>query len=344
MKPKVSVIVPIYNVEKYLDRCVRSLMNQTLKDIEIILVDDESPDNCPAMCDAYAKQDSRIKVVHKKNGGLGFARNSGIDNASGEYVAFVDSDDYIDLDFYEKLYKSAKDNGAEICLAGMTLINNQNKILCKNIFANQVFDKDEVLNKLLPSTLGSDENNENFSSMSTCIGIFNLNLILENNIRFVSEREYISEDAIFDIDIYQKASRVSFIDSAGYYYFYNSASLTHSYKPERFDKIKKLCQYEIELLKDSPVYEECKTRIYNTYLGNLRAALKQEAVHGKETGSIKFIRERMKAIVNDAFLQKVLREFNYANLPKKQKISCICLKKKWWRLTFLFSYLQSRKS
>ena len=93
--PKVSVIVPIYNVEKYLDECMVSLLNQTLKDIEIILVDDESPDNCPKMCDEYANKDKRVKVVHKKNGGLGFARNSGLDVATGEYVAFIDSDDWI---------------------------------------------------------------------------------------------------------------------------------------------------------------------------------------------------------------------------------------------------------
>ena len=95
MKPKVSIIVPVYNVEKYLDRCMESLLNQTLKDIEIILVDDGSPDNCPQICDEYAKKDSRVKVVHKVNAGLGYARNSGLDVASGEYVAFVDSDDYV---------------------------------------------------------------------------------------------------------------------------------------------------------------------------------------------------------------------------------------------------------
>lgn len=95
--PKVSIILPIYNVEKYLDRCMESLLNQTLEDIEIIMVDDGSPDNCPQMCDEYAKKDNRVKVVHKKNAGLGFARNSGLDVAKGEYIAFVDSDDYVGL-------------------------------------------------------------------------------------------------------------------------------------------------------------------------------------------------------------------------------------------------------
>ena len=111
--PKVSIIVPIYNVEKYLATCIKSLQNQSLKDLEIILVDDESPDNCPKLCNEYAKTDSRIKVIHKKNEGLGFARNSGLNIAEGEFVSFLDSDDYIDLNAYEELYELAKSNNLD---------------------------------------------------------------------------------------------------------------------------------------------------------------------------------------------------------------------------------------
>ena len=103
-KIKFSVVLPIYNVEKYLNRCLDSVMNQTYKKIEIILVDDGSPDNCPQMCDNWAKVDDRIKVVHKKNAGLGEARNSGLDVATGDYIAFFDSDDYIDTRLFEELY------------------------------------------------------------------------------------------------------------------------------------------------------------------------------------------------------------------------------------------------
>ena len=114
MQPLISVIVPIYNVEKYLDRCVGSIINQTYKNLEIILVDDGSPDNCPQMCDDYAKKDSRIKVVHKENGGLSDARNAGMKVATGEYVSFIDSDDYISLDFYETLLETIVDNDSDI--------------------------------------------------------------------------------------------------------------------------------------------------------------------------------------------------------------------------------------
>ena len=104
-KDLISVIIPVYNVEKYLDKCLDSLVNQTYKDLEIILVDDGSPDNCPAMCDGWAKKDNRIKVVHKENGGLSSARNAGLDIALGEFVAFVDSDDWVDLNTFEAAYK-----------------------------------------------------------------------------------------------------------------------------------------------------------------------------------------------------------------------------------------------
>ncbi|MBQ9780417.1 MAG: glycosyltransferase family 2 protein [Clostridia bacterium] len=103
MDPLVSVVIPIYNVEQYLDKCVESVVGQTYKNLEIILVDDGSPDTCPQKCDEWAAKDSRISVIHKKNGGLGFARNSGIDRASGEYITFVDSDDYLTVDAIETM-------------------------------------------------------------------------------------------------------------------------------------------------------------------------------------------------------------------------------------------------
>lgn len=108
MEPLISVIVPVYKVEQYLDECVQSIINQTYKNLEIILVDDGSPDRCPEMCDEYARQDSRIKVIHKENGGLSSARNAGLDVATGEYIGFVDSDDFIDKEMYEKLLNAFK--------------------------------------------------------------------------------------------------------------------------------------------------------------------------------------------------------------------------------------------
>ena len=118
-KPLISVIVPVYKVEPYLERCVKSIQNQTYTNLEIILVDDGSPDRCGVMCDVFAMEDSRIRVFHKENGGQSSARNLGLDNMAGEYVAFVDSDDWIDHDMYAYLYELIKTHNAQIACCGI---------------------------------------------------------------------------------------------------------------------------------------------------------------------------------------------------------------------------------
>ena len=111
---KISVIVPVYKVESYLEQCISSIIKQTYKNLEIILVNDGSPDNCGKLCDIYAKKDSRIKVIHKKNGGLSDARNVALDIATGDYIGFVDSDDWININMYEVLINEAKNEDADI--------------------------------------------------------------------------------------------------------------------------------------------------------------------------------------------------------------------------------------
>ena len=122
MNPLVSVIVPVYNVEKYIHKCVDSLIHQTYKNIEIILVDDGSPDNCGSICDEYATKDSRIQVIHKKNGGLSDARNKGMEVAKGDLITFVDSDDYVRSDIYEKLVNMIVNEGCDVAECGVTKI------------------------------------------------------------------------------------------------------------------------------------------------------------------------------------------------------------------------------
>ena len=112
--PKVSIVIPVYNMQTYLDRCMKSVLGQTLEDIEIVLVDDGSSDDSPKMCDAYAKEDDRVKVIHKENGGLTSAWKRGSLEATGDYIGYVDSDDYIDHDMYEKMYERAAADGVSV--------------------------------------------------------------------------------------------------------------------------------------------------------------------------------------------------------------------------------------
>lgn len=119
MDPLISVIIPVYKVEAYLDQCVQSIVNQTYRNLEIILVDDGSPDSCPAMCDEWAEKDSRIKVVHKANGGLGDARNAGLQVATGDYIGFVDSDDWCEKDMYQSLLDAARKYDAPLSICNV---------------------------------------------------------------------------------------------------------------------------------------------------------------------------------------------------------------------------------
>lgn len=127
--PLISVIVPIYKVEKYIDRCAESILAQSFTDFELILVDDGSPDNCPQICDEYAKKDSRIRVIHKENGGLSDARNAGIDIAEGEWLAFIDSDDYVHEDYLKSLYNAAIENDADLAVCDFVRVNDDEKVI-----------------------------------------------------------------------------------------------------------------------------------------------------------------------------------------------------------------------
>lgn len=146
---RISVIVPIYKVEEYLDCCVRSIVEQTYTNLEIILVDDGSPDNCPAMCDAWAAKDSRIKVIHKENGGLSDARNAGLTIASGALVSFIDSDDWIEPTFYEKLWEAMQTSGAEIAACATNFVAEDGEALWIRQAAPASMGKMEALRRLV---------------------------------------------------------------------------------------------------------------------------------------------------------------------------------------------------
>lgn len=146
---KISVIVPVYKVEKYLRKCVDSILAQTYKDFEVILVDDGSPDNCGKICDEYAKKDKRIKVVHKENGGLSDARNVGIKNAKGEYLSFIDSDDYVSPDFLEVLYRLANQNNADISVCEAVIVKEDQNAQFNNIEKYELMDKNLALVEMI---------------------------------------------------------------------------------------------------------------------------------------------------------------------------------------------------
>lgn len=221
--PQISVIVPVYNAEKYLAECVDSILAQTLRDIEVILVDDGSTDNSPAICDAYKSRDERIKVIHQQNKGVAAARNAGIRVASGKYIAFVDSDDFLDYNMYECMHDIAENNDIPlvICTGFYYSDSHTNRISEKADNIVELMSSEELVNKWLWST---DEKTVLFTVVYNKLYLrdFFRNELIFNDI-------LIHEDEEFSTRLYLKNFQVAFVDRPFYYYRANQQSIT--YKP-----------------------------------------------------------------------------------------------------------------
>ncbi len=213
MKDLISVIVPIYNVEPYLDKCIASIVNQTYKNLEIILVDDGSPDNCPAMCDSWAKKDDRIRVIHKPNGGLSDARNAGMSVATGELMTFVDSDDWISPDMYEYLYQRLIEDGSDIAACGVQLIwENGTLPRMLTCEGNCVLNREEAMQAIIE---------ESWLKQPVVYKIYKTKLI--KDVMFPVGKYH--EDVFWSYRAVSKASKVSVSDHIGYYYLQRGGSI-----------------------------------------------------------------------------------------------------------------------
>lgn len=224
--PQISVIVPVYKVEKYLHECVDSILAQTFSDFELILVDDGSPDNCGAICDEYAAKDSRVRVIHQENQGLSGARNSGIDIAEGEYITFIDSDDFVDARYLEILMEGAKDGvGVVVCrhkefADGDMLSNWQGEIVLRS------FDKVEALTALY------DGNPQ--VPINACCKLLRRGLI--GTYRFPVGK--LHEDQAFTPYILYRAEQIVSCDAVLYHYRCNPASITrNTFSAKRYDDL-----------------------------------------------------------------------------------------------------------
>ena len=333
----VSIILPIYNVEKYLNRCMDSLLNQTLKDIEIIMVDDGSPDNCPQMCDEYAKKDNRVKVVHKENGGLGYARNSGLDVATGEYVAFVDSDDYVDLGMYEKLYKAAEENNNEAVFCGFKKEFSPNRFIeCKECDTYTEYASDKM-NELVLDFIAAPPHckSEYIHDMSVWHSIYKRSIIEENNIRFISERDYASEDIPFQIDFLKCCKKVGFIPDIFYVYCYNGGSLTKSFKPEKFKKIQALYY----LLKERTLENDKDSlRAKRLFIGYVRAMIRLiVTLEITKAQKLEYIRN----IIISNIWNEIKPIYNASFLPIHQRIMTSLIYKRKSKSVYIYAKLMN---
>lgn len=301
MNSKISVIVPIYKVEKYLCKCVDSIINQTYKNLEIILVDDGSPDNCPQICDDYAKKDSRIKVVHKENGGLSDARNAGMKVATGEYVSFIDSDDFIDESFIECLHSAILDADVKLSACDYRLYYDGDDLAKSDVKASVCVETaEEAINDIL--------NNRKIRAVAWN-KMFHKDL-LKGELFPVGKYH---EDEFFSYRIIHKAQKIAYVDSKLYYYLQRQGSIMASFNIKHLDVLDAGLERLVLLNEYYPSLCKCDKLIFCAECVQLyREALKS-----------KCDKKKVKKIIVDKRKKVTITFDEFKTFSLKEKIYCI---------------------
>lgn len=331
----ISIIVPVYNVELYLEKCIESIVSQTYKNLEIILVDDGSTDTSGEICDAWAEKDERINVIHKKNAGLGFARNSGLDVVSGEYVLYIDSDDYIATNMVETLYQKLKETGSDTVFCGLTRVFTNGIEIKVPAAYNKSFVGEEIINDVLLEMVGSEPSANEDSSlyMSVWHAIYSMDIIRMHNVRFPSERQIMCEDIMYHIDYLRYARKVTYISDCLYYYRVNPKSLSQVYDATRFERHKVLfaaiCEALSEFVPEKNYFIRAQRRLLAGARGQILAVV---ASNEHKKMSI------VKSICTDKTIEQVLSVYPYMSNPIKHRIFNLGLKYKIYVLLYVLAY------
>lgn len=294
MKERISVVVPVYNVEQYLEKCVNSIINQTYRNLEIILVDDGATDTSGRLCDELAKIDSRIKVYHKENGGLSDARNYGVERATGDYIGFVDSDDFIDSEMYEKLYIAIKKEDVDVAECNLKIIYPDRVELFTEKDYYNVCSKQEYLEEYLKI--------ENIFG-SACVRLIKSDIA--KKIKFPIGKLY--EDTYYAYDLIEKVDRYVIMNNPYYNYFMRENSITNAkFNPRIFDLIE--------------IVNKFHTRVYEEYYSLKEAADCRKMYAYFSVLNSMLLEEKFK---NNSYYPLVMNYFkeNYKELLKNKYIS-----------------------
>ncbi len=345
LQPKVSIIIPVYNVEKYIERCVNSLKAQSLKDIEIILVDDSSTDSSLLICQNASKEDGRIKVITKENEGAGMARNAALKVAKGKYIGFVDSDDFVDPEMFEVLYNTAEKYNSDLVLSGVkyvdgNMFSQQGDCIIKSYFENDThFETFDQLKELRMGIIGSLPNDIDDSKygMSIWKNLFKREVIENNNLFFVSEREMLSEDALFMVDYISCINMATGIKGAFYNYCRNGQSISKSFKKDRFEKSLVFVNEVEKRFRKNILPNEYQMYINRFWQAMCRVICSQEIINATENNQrFSYLKKRLSNVCNHPLTVNVFKEYPINTLNFKQRFFAYCIK---YRFYFLLKVL-----
>lgn len=337
-----SIVVPVYNAQLYLKKCIESLINQTLKDIEIILVNDGSSDNSLSICFDYAKMDKRIVVIDKLNGGVSSARNTGIQVARGEYIGFVDADDWVEAEMYEAMYYQMQNDQSDVCLCNFAEEKNGviEKIPLDIPINKNVLVKSEIINYIILNMIGPENADSNSKTImgSVCRLLIKKDFLTKNNISFPIEIP-IMEDLIFCVDLFLKTEKISLNKGFYYHYIHHVNSAVRSYY-KNFDKLQRdVFNYiESKLLNYHDIYEMAKNRLNLRYINICISSIVNELHRDNKTSIIRKF-QKIKQICSDPKLQDIIKFINIKGYTLRKKSILLSIKKGFNIYAFLCYYI-----
>lgn len=320
---KVSIVIPCYKVEKYLPQMIESACGQTLRDIEIILVDDGSPDRTGAICDDYAAGDSRIRVIHKANGGVAAARNDGLEAATGEWIIFCDSDDYLEPDALEKLVAKGEETGAEVVFGDVNLVFDQRikpAVFYKNEF---VTDERRKIDQLIEANLykyycfDPPDGGAAFGYGGPWNKLVRRQLLLDHGICFETRVRGIFDDLIFTAYIFGAASRVAYVHVPVYNYRQLDSSITHTYKPDLLEINREIFAAWQDFLSRYGSDGRFRKPYYANVLRRLKAALGLYFFNKKNQSSFSQQCRQLKALLREEPYATAIQELEGSRLRYK---------------------------
>lgn len=342
MNELVSIVIPAHNVERYINRCIKSILNQSYSNIEIIIVEDSSTDKTGAICDNYSINNSNIIVKHVKNKSAGKSRNEGIELAKGKYIIFVDSDDYLENDMVENLLKVISNNGVSAVFCGYNEIGAKKNIIFKYGEKIHIYDKEQIRNKLIYNVIYVEDREKELPLYSVWAGIYDLDIIKKEKIRFLNEDKCYSEDSIFNFEFLCKASKAITINAQLYNYnIKNENSICNNYN-KRFNYLEKWKELIIELAKKNGIYSNVlNSKIDKMYLDCTIINIKQEIL--ATNNSLADKKKELLKIINQPSIIKMLKnKENFKGKSRNKKIILYMMKYKLINLIYFLVILRSK--
>lgn len=341
---KITIIVPIYNVEQYLNRCINSIIYQTYENLEIILVDDGSTDNSSKISDEWSYQDKRIHVIHIENQGVSAARNIGIENATGDFITFVDSDDWLELDAYEKVMKVYEENPSEVLSFGYYRRREEKKSFEKFTDLREgYFSKQEIIAEIIPKAISYKQPFRPSKSMikSVWCHLYDIDLINDNNIRFKDIKKVGSEDYCYNLEVFSAMKSYYVLHIPLYNYYERENSFTATYDFDRYCGYENLyCEYE-KILKKYGTQEAIKLRLDMFWL-NCMIDLIRTASTLSANMRYEEIRDDIKKILYNERVLRILSNIDTRGYTVAQKGAVYLFKIKSARLFFISYRVKDR--